>query len=95
LMRQLLSDAYRNSPTVSVSTTPAVIDVQGANATSDCTLTIRQQSDRAEPTYMHSLHMSWKKEQSYSLLLFPTTVWRVVNADYGPIVELDGDENFP
>jgi hypothetical protein len=84
-IRYALSSAMRNAPSFSVTDTQPVIDITGNTATSQSTLTIRIQGDSGPIQISRPISLRWKKEQAYRLLLFPTTVWRVISADYGAV----------
>jgi len=84
LLRALLGDAFRDDPGLTVSITPAVVSVTGLTATSDCTISVVDH-DAQNDQYTRNFHLSWRKEQTYRFLVFPTTVWHVVSGDYGSL----------
>jgi hypothetical protein len=91
MLREFLVEAYKNNPVVTVTNSPADIFVTGSTATSESMLTISIGTLHNQTQNSHNLKLNWKKEQAYNLLLFPTTVWRVVHADYGS--ELEGAQS--
>ncbi len=76
-----LSRNIGKSGPVDVALAPPSINLQGDTATSVSRLTVRTRDDNMA-RYDQTITLHWKRESGYRLLVVPTTVWRVVRADF-------------
>jgi hypothetical protein len=88
-LHYLLGHALRNAGPISVETSTASITVQGDTAQSVCHVIVRPQN--GPPSFDSNIDLTWRKEPARRLLVFPTTTWRIISAEYPGFSMMGGD----
>jgi hypothetical protein len=76
-----LIHAFRNSGPITVQTSANTITVHGNTAQSVSHVTLKG-ANNGDSYFDGNITLTWKREPARRFLVFPTTTWRVVSADY-------------